>query len=140
MIRNKEKKSLEKIFFNQITYFVIGFFVIILIAFPLTKKISRQYGLNKEISDLSAEARTLEGKNKELKQLIGYLGSDQFAEEEARVNLNLKKEGEEVVVINDGIDKKTTINPENNNTASPVSASSSSKTPYPVKWWFYFFN
>ncbi len=99
MFRNKEKKRFEKMIFSQITYFVIGFFVIMLIVFPLSKKITRQYGLNKEISELNAEVKKLEGKNDVLKQMIGYLGSDQFAEEEARINLNLKKEGEEVVVI-----------------------------------------
>jgi cell division protein FtsB len=139
MIRNKEKKSLEKIFFNQITYFVVGFFVILLIAYPLSKKITRQYGLNKEISELSVEANELEGKNKDLKQLIGYLGSDQFAEEEARINLNLKKEGEEVVVIKDGSGVNSVNSAEKNQTTDQISLTDR-KVPNPLKWWLYFFN
>jgi cell division protein FtsB len=136
MIRKKEK-ILEKIFFNQIAYFVIGFFVIILIAFPLSRKITRQYGLNKEISELNAELAGLEGKNNVFKQMIGYLESDQFAEEEARLSLNLKKEGEEVVVIKDAAGRNPTDSAERDD---PVPMAHSAKVQNPFKWWVHFFN
>jgi hypothetical protein len=43
----------------------------------------------------------MEDKNNNLNKLIKFIGSDEFAEKQARLNLNYKKEGEEVVIIKD---------------------------------------
>lgn len=98
MIRKKEK---GKIFFwlRHGMYFLVGFFILVLLFFPLFNKISKKNNLNNEIKDLNAEIERLEGGNKKLKNMVAFLESDEFTEEEARLNLNLKKEGEEVVVI-----------------------------------------
>lgn len=48
---------------------------------------------------MRVEIERLEGGNSELKKLLSYLNSDQFAEAQARLNFGLKKPGEEVVVV-----------------------------------------
>lgn len=69
------------------------------IIVPLYKNMTSRYRIDREISDLRQEIDSLETGNKDLKKLLAYLESDQFAEAEARLNFGLRKKGEEVVVI-----------------------------------------
>ena len=78
----------------------LGFAIlIILISFPLVRNIRQRREANQEIKNLQLEINRVQGQNKDLNSLIGYLQSDQFVEEQARLNLNLKKPGEKVLVI-----------------------------------------
>lgn len=77
----------------------LGF--LILILFPLAKTYTQKKILEKEINEVEQEIAAFEKDNQELREMIGYLQSEQFLEEQARLNLNLKKPGEQVVVIND---------------------------------------
>jgi len=98
MIRRKNN-YFEKIFFNQKFLTLIGLAVIILIGFPFIKNTLKQYRIDKEINELKKEIFELQNKNVDLKNFVSYLESDQFAEEQARLNLGLKKPGEELTVI-----------------------------------------
>lgn len=96
----KRKKTKLQIFLSSSTFItLLGFVVIALIFVPLVKNVKKQVSVNKEIDNLQKEILNLEKKNTELKGLITYLNSEEFTEEQARLNLNYKKEGEEVVVI-----------------------------------------
>jgi len=114
------------------------------IGYPLAKNIAKQYGINGEIKDLEKEISGVESKNSELKGLIDYLGSDQFAEEQARLNLNYKKKGEEVLVIDDEKYAGDASSTGKANT-SPYTISGKDKVPpppvigNPTRWWRYFF-
>lgn len=99
MFFRKKENLLKSFFLNQITLTLLGLLVIFLISFPLARKVSKQYKVNKEIEELKAEIAEVESKNSDLKKLLAYLDSDQFIEEQAKEKLNYKKEGEEVVVI-----------------------------------------
>lgn len=101
MRQRKKEKFFNKILFNQITVSVVGLMVIAIISIPLAKNVSKQYNINKEVNELEAEIGTLETKNKELDSLLGYLASDEFVEEQARLNLGLRKEGEEMIIVKD---------------------------------------
>jgi cell division protein FtsB len=98
MIRRK-KNNLSKKYLNQKLFALLLIILIVLISIPLAKNISKRYEVNIEIRDLEDEISGVEAKNKELGNLIDYLKSDQFLEEQARLNLNLKKEGEKVVIV-----------------------------------------
>lgn len=89
----------EKIIFNQKFLTLLGLAAVILIGFPLAKNKLKQYRINQEISGLKEEIAALDNKNADLKNFVAYLESDQFAEEQARLNLGLKKPGEELTVI-----------------------------------------
>lgn len=97
---NKEKSLFKRILSNQFILSIIGLIIIILISFPLAKNVSKQYKVNKEIESLKTEINGLQNKNSQLKNLISYIQSDQFIDESARKNLNYKKAGENVVIIN----------------------------------------
>ncbi len=106
MKRKGNKKFFQSGVMGQIFLSLVGLFVIILMSVPLAKKVSRQYKINKEIKDLKKEIEQIEKKNSSLKDLISYLESDQFIEDAAREKLNYKKEGENVVVL-ENLPKKT---------------------------------
>lgn len=96
----KRKSSFNKILYTQIALTIFGLLLCISIAIPLTNKVVlKQYAINKEIEELKNEASRLENKKTEFGKTIEYLKSDQFMLEQARLNLNLKKDGEEVVVV-----------------------------------------
>ncbi|MCK4553364.1 septum formation initiator family protein [Candidatus Parcubacteria bacterium] len=99
MIKNSKKNFITRILFNSKTFALIGLIIIILISIPLAKRVSQKYKIDQEIKDLEAEIADLENKNIDLKEFVNYLESDQFVEEQARLQFGLKKEGEEAAVI-----------------------------------------
>ncbi|MDD4900676.1 MAG: septum formation initiator family protein [Patescibacteria group bacterium] len=101
MVNRNHKSIFKKIFFSQKFFSLIGLVAIVLISWPFAKNAMKQYGINKEISEFKKEITALEDKNEALKKMISDFGSDQFAEEQARLNFNLKKPGEELMVIKD---------------------------------------
>lgn len=138
------KNIINKILFNQITLAIIGLLIILAISFPLARNISKQYKANKEVNDLEKEIADLESKDFKLKNLIKYIESDQFIQEQARLNLNYKTEGEEVVVIKE---KDEQINSEDkiDNHRNPIydirglnKAKDKEKINNPARWWNYF--
>jgi cell division protein FtsB len=141
MISRRKNNYLKKIFFNQKFLTLIGLAAIILISFPFAKNTLKQYRINKEISGLKKEIFDLQNKNVDLKNFVSYLESDQFAEEQARLNLGLKKPGEELTVIKSannisvGISSGTTIF----NIPGYKKTRPETKKFNPKKWLNYFF-
>lgn len=99
MTKKGQKNYFEKIFFNQKFLALLGLTAIVLISFPFAKNAVKQYKINREISEFKKEIAELQNKNLDLKRFVSSLESDQFIEEYARLNLNLKKPGEEKTVI-----------------------------------------
>lgn len=99
MWRRKLKTKISSIIFSAKTFFVLVLAVFILLMIPLSRNISARFRINQEIKGLEAEIASTQSKNNDLNKLITYLNSDQYVEQQARENLNLKKEGEEVVVL-----------------------------------------
>lgn len=97
--RRKKNFKIYNFIFSKKFITLLLIIVIILISIPLSKSITKRYAVNKEIMKLEKEISDLENKNKDFKGMISYLESDQFVEEQARLNLNLKKEGEKVIII-----------------------------------------
>jgi len=142
MIKKSQKNKLEKIFFNQKFLTLIGLTVIILVTFPFAKNAIKQYEINKEISDFKREIGDLRNKNADLKNFVTYLESDQFAEEQARLNLNLKKPGEEKTVIRTEAGLNPASSSESNqifNIPGKMKAEPAIAPSNPEKWLNYFF-
>lgn len=142
MINRKKNNYFEKIFFNQKILALVGLIAIVLISFPFAKNAFKQYRINKEINELKKEISDLQNKNVDLKNFVAYLESDQFAEEQARLNLGLKKPGEELTVIKSaagdtaaGTSSGATIF----NIPGYKKIKPEAKRPNPVKWLNYFF-
>lgn len=109
---------------------IIGLVFLAVIIFPLAQTYSQRRLAEKEIQDVKNKISNYEIKNKQLEDLITYLKSDQSLEAQARLNLNLKKPGEAVIVVED---KKV-------NDANIITSSNDESAGNLVKWWSYFFN
>lgn len=145
MLQKRNNSAIIKFLFSRNILTVIGLAVIILISVPLAKNVSQRYKVNQEIGELESEINELEKQNTNLKKFVDYLGSDQFVEEQARLNLGLKKEGEEVAVVK--LKSAESQSGENNQGGgavnSDISGAQSDGKPAivgnPKKWRDYFF-
>ena len=118
-----------RFFSSQRFLAIVGLVFILLIIFPLAKVYTQKRIVEKEINEVKEEIAVFEKTNQDLRQMIDYLQSDQSLEEQARLNLNMKKPGEQVVVI-ENLPIATTADEINKNTTSESNFK---------KWWNYFF-
>jgi cell division protein FtsB len=137
----QEEPIFKKSFWRSKILALVLLCLVILISFPLLKKIKQQRALDAEIKELQAEGERITNRNKDLRELINYLSGDSFAEKEARLNLNLKKPGEKVAVIKNGeiAEGRTATSSAFNipglNKEEPPEIINNSR-----KWWNYFFS
>jgi len=130
MFRRKKKNIFLKLFLNQYLLVVLVLILLLLISIPLARNVSKKYEIDSEVSNLENEIVGLQKKNLELEKLINNYESPDFVEEIARLNLGLKKEGEEVLVVKKNDDRIKTDNVLLNNKikfAGDVKESNSSK-------------
>jgi len=109
---------------------IIGLVFLLLIIFPLAKTYTQKRMVENEINGVKKEINDFEKTNQELRDMITYLESDQSLEEQARLNLNLKKPGEKVIVIEEP--KTAASSSDANNFAADGGNL--------AKWWRYFFD
>ena len=133
MVRRRSS-FINKILYNQKFLTFLGLVIIILISLPLARIVSQRYKIDQEIESLGLEISELENTNQDLNKLISYLDSDQFVEEQARLNLGLKKEGENVLIIKDPTDFNKASGADDNDNLNSKNLSN------PQKWFNYFFN
>jgi cell division protein FtsB len=119
-----------RFFSSQRFLAIIGLVFLVVIIFPLARTYTQRRLVEKEIDDVKKQIAEYESQNQQLKELATYLQSEQSLEEQARLNLNMKKPGEAVIMI-ENID----------NRAVAASASSTAeKIGNLAKWWRYYFN
>lgn len=108
---------------------IVALAFLVLMSFPLAKSYSRKVLVDKEIATMQSQVEKFQHENKEMKEMLEYLSSKESAEAQARLNLNLKKPGEAVVVV------EPIIKDEENIRLAEEEACSNLK-----KWWQYFFD
>ena len=126
--KNKGRNFWQKLVLNQGLWTIAGLVILGFILWPVMRNFSQQQALNEQIKEAQADISKYQDKNAALKQMIGFLQSDQAIEEKARMNLGLKEQGEGVIVITDP------------QTASTTAAVADTNTSNPHKWLNYFFN
>jgi cell division protein FtsL len=136
-IAEKKEKFPRKYLFNEKILTFLLLLMIVLLSVPLYNNFHRRQKINREISDLEAEINQAENKNTELQKLIKYLESDQFVEEQARLNLNMKKPGESVTVVKDLPESAKDSGTQSNASAIPGTGGAA-KTGFAAVWWNYF--
>ncbi len=97
--KNKKKKRHYRSLFFLI---FLGFLVLLILGFLISVNLNiggRRAELIERIESLKKEIQALEGENLELEAGIKRAGGEAFLEEKARMELGLKRPGEEVVVI-----------------------------------------
>ena len=86
-------------FSNPKVFAIIALVFLLLILVPLAKNYSRKRLIKREIAEISKEISEFEAKNKDLQDMISYLQSDQSLEEQARLNMGMRRPGESVAVV-----------------------------------------
>ena len=125
----REKRSGILDFISSQRFFsLVALFILLAVFFPVLKTYNQRRLVEREIAEVQEQISEYEGRNQELQQLINYLQSDQSLEDQARLNLNLKKPGEAVVIIE---------NKKNNTTQQTLDMET--KASNLSKWWRYFF-
>ncbi len=130
----KTKKSQQSPigrFFTSRLFLVMAFIVVVLVAVSYARAYYDDYAIRQEISRLEGEVRRLEHKKLESFELLKYVSSDAFVEEKGRVEFNLKKPGENVMVVSE----RGMMKHEEN---IPIQEEKSSTLNNPTKWWYYF--
>ncbi len=97
--RQRQQPAWQRFFVSQRFLALVFLVMIIAIIFPLIKTVSQRQAVDREIAELKAENDAYRDKNEGLRNMIEYLQSDANLEEQARLNLGLKKPNEEVVVV-----------------------------------------
>lgn len=131
------------------------FLVVILIGlgfltFQLLKITNHKYKLQSELKPLNNEIERVEKEKEELSENFDYFKSESYAEKEARARLNLKKEGEKVVIVSPGEElqnqdlnpslEKLSLGQQENEPSAKLKANQEKKESSRVGlWWNYFF-
>jgi cell division protein FtsB len=116
---------------------LLAFIWLVLVS---AKAFYKKRQLDKEIENLKAEIAKTEQKGQELNQLLGYFGSQDYLEKEAKDKLNLKKEGESVVMVQDTSLGTAGVTEENRGNASVAAAISAPVDENNLmKWWKFLF-
>jgi len=96
--KNKKRGSLKNVL--ACGFLFVFVLVVIIFIFAANWKINqKRKELTARAEELRVQVAALEQRNKELKENISYVGSEDYLEQVAREQLDMKKPGEEVVVI-----------------------------------------
>ncbi|MBU2025218.1 MAG: septum formation initiator family protein [Patescibacteria group bacterium] len=119
-------------------FLFISFLAFVLVTYSLFRETYKKYQIQKEVQDLKNQAAQIEHDNQKLKGLIDYFKTQNFSEKEAREKLNVKKEGESLVILKSQDDN---LSGKKNNSNSKLQDpdQESLNIPNPLKWWDYFF-
>ena len=128
MAQQSERHLVVRIFTSR--FFLLGAFLIaLLVAVSFGRAFYKDYEIRQQIKALQAKVDTLERTRLESLDLLDYVKSDAYVEDVARRELNLKKSGERVIVVDTALAGTSTL-----------SLGERSTTPSWKKWWGYFFD
>jgi len=102
----------------------------------IIRELVNGHQVRQQAQRLKNQVATEQERQTQLQDLIDYLGSPTFQEQEARLKLGLKKTGERVIVV------PVTNNPVEGTSVSTTTESvdsSGQKISRPQSWWNYFF-
>lgn len=131
-----KKSSSTRYVYGSAVFTFLGLVIILVISAPLMESIEQKNEIEEEIQSIKQEIESLESENQDLENLIKYLKSDQFLEEQARLNFGMKKQGESVVVVTDEGKVAGVSTSSIGQTDNDISGSEMSN---PQKWFSYFF-
>lgn len=103
----------------------------------IIRELMNSHQVGQQVRRLEDQVASESQRQRQLQDLIDYLGSPTFQEQEARLKLGLKKAGEQVIVVPPA-DNTNAIGsePATASTADSLNVSINN----PVKWWNYFFS
>ncbi len=100
MDSKRKQAAITDVFFSKI-FFVISVSMLGLVSVGLIRGALKNAAVGGDIRDLQQHIASVSRENEEFTQLVAFLQSPEFVEQEAKLKLGLKKEGEGVVIIPD---------------------------------------
>lgn len=128
---NQEQTSLKKRFFGSRLFLFILFGIALVVAIGYARAYYQDYKIKQEIKSLQNEVNSLQQKKIKTIDLLKYVSSSSYVEDQARIELNMKKPGENVLFLNNSLDEKNQKNLDRNIDSGQFMAN-------PVKWFYYF--
>lgn len=116
-------------------FFIFLIPILLALVVGIFQKLYYRYEIKGGLDKLSAEIADLNKQKEDLNQLVDYYKDESNLEKEARVRLNLKKEGEKVVIIL----PQATSTGETGEFISGSGSGSIENLPNYLQWWYYFF-
>lgn len=89
----------NKSFFRSRLFLIGLFFASLFIAFAYGRAYFQDSQIRKEIARLQSQVKDLEVKKMETLDVLKYVRSPAFAEEKARMELNMAKPGEKMTIV-----------------------------------------
>ena len=121
-------------FLSSPMFLVGGVILFVFFGWAALNEYLRERAIDAEVNELTQTIADLESKNGELKSSLSYIQTPEFQELEAKRQLGLAKDGENVIIFSDKPSGKSSIsNDETADGSAPQSAN-------PQKLWNYFFN
>lgn len=128
--KTRQTEHSTKRFFSSRLFLIVLLVCTLLIAISYARAYYQDYAVRQEIARLQQEVGNLEHKKLESFELLKYVSSDAYVEEKARVEFDLKKPGEQVLVI-----EGDTMQASDVPVVEDRSVPSTLKNP--AKWWYY---
>jgi cell division protein FtsB len=119
-------------FFSSRVFLVIALIVVSFFALGFARAYYQDYKVKQEIRALEAQVASLEKKKIESIEILKYVKSDAYVEDQARTELNMKEPGEQVVYLKD------TGAPERINGEVGDLGETGQNLSNPIKWVYYF--
>lgn len=118
----------KKHFIRSSLFFILLAMVAGLVSFGAARAAYEEYRLQQEIESLEKEIGHLREKRLESMEMLTYVLSPAFVEEKARLELNMKRPGERVLIVD--VEEGGRLLPGPEDTLQTVGN--------PLKWWYYF--
>lgn len=128
-MKAKEENKVKRVIRSR-WFLVIALVIAVFFAFVFARAYYQDYKVRQEIESLKEEVNNLQTKKLESMEILKYVTSEDFVEEKARIELNMKQPGENVIIL-DNVDvdnKKSELNTETDE----------KHLSNPIKWWYYF--
>lgn len=133
-IQEKDNIPIYKKVIKSRVFFIILIPISLALFSGIFQNLYYRFNIQKDLNELNAEIANLNKQKEDLTKLIDYYKNQSNLEKEARVRLNLKKEGESVVII---LPQATSTNESGESISGSVE--NFENLPNYKQWWYYFF-
>jgi len=130
--KNTEEVGIKKRFFNSRLFLFIMLGLAVVVAVGYARAYYQDYKIKQEIKSLQDDVSSLQKKKINTIDILKYVSSSAYIEDQARTELNMKKPGENVVFINGaGVNEKSSTAVDTNTDSGQVISNR-------LKWLYYF--
>lgn len=104
--------------------------IFLFVVIALGRESYSNYKINQEIGELQEKIDAMQKSNNDFAEMEKYFQSEEFLEKEAKLKLNLVREGEKLIIIKQ--EENPMLNAQNLQEQKNISN--------PAKWWNFFFS